>query len=70
MRRYPSDLIPSEYRNPTENVWLIPCWDAVRNIEIIDIPDDWIYPLPDLGDSLSILDPPSIMGDYNYPEAT
>ena len=50
--RYRADEIPQEYWHPEENVWLVPCWDEYHDIEVIEVPDGWPWPLPDLPDPL------------------
>lgn len=57
---YPSSLIPVEYRNPDINVLLIPCWNEYYDIEVIEVPDDWEYPLPELPSPLA---PPPTIAD-------
>lgn len=44
---YLASQIPEEYRNPAANVLLIPCFDEAWGVEVISIPEDWDYPLPD-----------------------
>jgi hypothetical protein len=45
--RYLSSDIPEQYRNPVRNVILVPCWASDLNVETIEIPEGWEYPLPD-----------------------
>jgi len=47
MTRYLAEKIPIEYHNPERNVWLVPCWAEDLNAEVIEVSDDWDYPLPD-----------------------
>ena len=47
MRYFLSDQIPESYRNPEVNVWLIECFDEAWNMNVIAIPEDWPYPLPE-----------------------
>jgi hypothetical protein len=45
--RYHSSDIPEQYRHPDRNVYLVPCWASDIDGEVIEVPDDWQYPLPD-----------------------
>lgn len=45
--RYLSSDIPEQYRNPAVNVILVPCWADDLNVEVIEVPENWAYPLPD-----------------------
>jgi hypothetical protein len=45
--RYFAFDIPENFRNPETNVLLIPCWAEDVDQAVIEIPDNWQYPLPD-----------------------
>jgi hypothetical protein len=47
MHYYLPEHFPPEARNPAPNVWIIECFDEDWNMNIISLPDDWAYPLPE-----------------------